>query len=139
MYFTKGNRVVIRLGKDKKLQVLCVNGRFKYYSPIFETRAWKGKPIIRVDRFEDHVAVPYEFSDSDRALFDNFGNSATVWNLLSKYFVEKRGNFNETDDDYTLSSAGGETAMFMWSTELYLEQYEWYVRVDRINDDDDSR
>jgi hypothetical protein len=139
MYFTKGNRVIIRVGGDKKLQVLCVNGRFKYYSPIFESRGWKGRTIIHLDSMEDHVEMPFEFSDSDRKLYNAFGKASITWDLLNKFYVEKRGHFNEEDDDYTLSASEGEASMFMWATDLYLERYEWYVRVDELNPLDKDR
>jgi hypothetical protein len=73
MYFTKGNRVVYRIGKDKHLYVTCVNSRYKYFTPFFELKSWKGKPILRVDEFENHHAMPFEFSDSDNFLYENFG------------------------------------------------------------------
>jgi hypothetical protein len=83
-------------------------------------KAWKGKPVLRLDEFENHHAMPFEFSDSDKNLFENFGRS-TKWIFLSKFFTEKRGNFVEEDDDYTLSSFNGTSSMNMWETSLYLE------------------
>lgn len=39
---------------------------------------------------------------------------------MDKYYVEKRGSFNEDDDDYTLQGNGGEsTSMNMWDTRLF--------------------
>jgi hypothetical protein len=74
--------------------------KIRYFSPIFETKGWKGKPIIRLDNFEDHVAVPFEFSDSDKNLYMNFGFDDNRWIKMEKFYVEKRGDYNITDDDY---------------------------------------
>jgi hypothetical protein len=45
--------------------------------------------------------------------------------LLSKFFTEKRGAFNEMDDDYSLSShlesEGNTASINMWETSLFGE------------------
>jgi hypothetical protein len=53
-----------------------------------------------LDNFEDHVAVPFEFSDSDKNLYMNFGFDDNRWIKMEKFYVEKRGDYNITDDDY---------------------------------------
>lgn len=68
----------------------------------------------------------------------NFGFDDNRWIKMEKFYVEKRGDYNITDDDYQLSVSDtintnkhNDTAsMMMWATELYMEQYEWYVRID---------
>ena len=95
-------------------------------------KAWKGKPMVRLDEFENHHNMPFEFSDSERILYERFGKKQS-WIMISKFFTEKRGLFNEYDDDFTLQSVNGTASMNMWETSLYLENYEWYVRVDNVN------
>ena len=87
MYFTKGNRLVYHLGDDKELIVTCVNAKFKYFQPIFELKAWRGKPIIRLDKYKSHVTIPFEFSDSPINIQKNFRDQE--FTLLSKYYTEK--------------------------------------------------
>jgi hypothetical protein len=133
MYFSKGNRLVYRLGKDKRLYVTCVNSRFKYFQPIVEFKAWKGRPIVKLEEYENHHVMPFEFSDSERHLYENFGKQGS-WVLLSKFYVEKRGQFNQSDDDYQLSCLEDEVcSMNLWDTLLYRDKYEWFLRVDQIN------
>lgn len=57
--------------------------------------------MIRIDKYENHHTMPFDFSDSDEKLYENFGRQGS-WVLLSKFYTEKRGNFDETSDDYTL-------------------------------------
>jgi hypothetical protein len=135
MYFTRGNRIIYHLGDDKELIVTCVNAKFKYFVPLIELKAWRGKPIVRIDRYRSHTAIPFEFSDSPENIYKNFHDQEFVF--LSKFFLEKRGSYNEIDDDYSLSGdpekVNATSAINMWETSLFNEKYEWFVRIDNVD------
>lgn len=53
--------------------------------------------------------------------------------MLDKYYVDKRGSFDEDVDDYTLAGVEGKSASInMWDSRFYEEQIEWWVRIDEV-------
>ncbi|TNV74741.1 hypothetical protein FGO68_gene9730 [Halteria grandinella] len=131
IYFSNKNRVAFTFDDDKTVMLTCVNPKFKYYVPIFETKAYKGVPSVTLLQYVDDISIPFEYSDS----IDNLRNAfSKIFNLVSKFIIEKRGSFNEDDDDFTLSGIDDEkkASINMWDIKLYDQQYEWWIKIEDL-------
>lgn len=63
--------------------------------------------MIRIDEYKSHITIPFEFSDSDEKIKQNFENPHIQFILLNKFYTEKRGIYDQEDDDYTLTGIEG--------------------------------
>ncbi|CAD8161018.1 unnamed protein product [Paramecium pentaurelia] len=134
IYFSNKNRVAFSFDDDKTIMLTCVNPKFKYYVPIFETKAYKGVPSMTLLQYIDDIQIPFEYSDS----IENIQNAfSKIFSLINKFIIEKRGSFNEDDDDYTISGIDDtkSASINMWDIKLYDSQYEWWIKIDDLKQD----